>query len=176
VVEWVIGVVCLGVVASMWWSSVPVLSDVWVGVGCGCGYWYGVVVFGVDIVCGSVVWGRGVDVVGGRCAGGGWVGVAVRWGGGGVVHMVVGIVVGGGLVRGSGGCVVVGVSSMFRDYLLPSIFPSAAIQAIGPAKVYFPRVVQSGSRSLQSSYLLCPQFAACSGQPTGIPLAYFYIP
>jgi hypothetical protein len=92
------------------------------------------------------------------------------------VHMVGGIVIGGGLVRCSSGCVLVGVSSVFRYYLLPLIFPSADIQAIGPAKVYFPRVVQSSLRSLQSSYPLCPQFAACSGQPTGKPLAYSYIP
>ena len=175
-VEWAVGVVYFGVVASVWWSSVPVNFTVCVGIGCGCGCWYGVVVFGVDVACGMVVWGRGVDVVGGRCAGGGWVGVAVRWGGGGVVHMVVGIFVAGGLVRGAGWCGVVGGSSMFRECLLPSIFPNAAIQAICLAKVYFLRVVQSCSRSLQSSYLLCPQLAACSGQPTCIPLACFYIP
>jgi hypothetical protein len=127
----------------VWWSSVPVNFTVWVGIGCGCGCWYGVVVFGVDVACGMVVWGRGVDVCGGRASGDVRVDVAVRWGGGGAVHMVVDIVVGGGLVRGAGGGVVVGVSSMFRDYLLPSIFPSAAVQMFGPAKVCFPLVVQS---------------------------------
>jgi hypothetical protein len=176
VVEWAVGVVCFGVVATVWWSSVPVNFTMWVGIGCGCGCWYGVVVFGVDGACGMVVWGHGVGVVGGRGAGGGWVGVAVRWGGGGVVHMVVGIFVAGGLVRGAGWCGVVGGSSMFRECLLPSIFPNAAIQAICLAKVYFLRVVQSCSRSLQSSYLLCPQLAACSGLPTCILLACFYIP
>jgi hypothetical protein len=175
-VEWVVGVVCFGVVATVWWSSVPVNFTMWVGIGCGCGCWYGVVVFGVDGACGMVVWGHGVGVVGGRGAGGGWVGVAVRWGGGGVVHMVVGIFVAGGLVRGAGWCGVVGGSSMFRECLLPSIFPNVAIQAICLAKVYFLRVVQSCSRSLQSSYLLCPQLAACSGLPTCILLACFYIP
>jgi hypothetical protein len=81
--------------------------------------------------------------------------VAVHCGRGGVVHMVGDIVVGGGLVRCSGGCGVVGVSSVFRAYLLPLKFPSAAIQAIGPAKVCFPLVVQSSLHFSQSSYPLC---------------------
>jgi hypothetical protein len=155
VVDWAGGVVCFGVAASVWWSSVPVDFAMWMEIGCGCDCWSGVVVFGVDSACGMVVWGRGVGVVGGRCAGGGWVGVAVRCGMGGVVHMVGYNVVGGGLVRCSGGCGVVGVSSVFREYLLPLKFPSAAIQAIGPAKVCFPRVVQSSLHSSQSSYPLC---------------------
>ena len=172
----VVGMVCCGVVGSVWWSSVPVANVVWVGGGYGCGGWVGIAVFGVGIACGSVVWGRGVDLFGGMVAGDMWWEVAVRWGGGGVVHMVVGIFVAGGLVRGAGWCGVVGGSSMFRECLLPSIFHNVAIQAICLAKVYFLRVVQSCSRSLQSSYLLCPQLAACSGQPTCIPLACFYIP
>jgi hypothetical protein len=142
-VEWIVGVVYVGVVASVGWSSVPVISVVWAGIGCGCGCWYCEVVFDADISCGSVVWGRGVDVFGGRVSGDMWLDVAVRWGGGGVVHMVVDGVVGGGLVRGAGGCGVVGVSSVFRDYLLPSVSPSAAILAFGPARVGFPQVVQS---------------------------------
>jgi hypothetical protein len=147
VVGLVVGMVCFGVVGSVWWSSVPVANVVCVGGGCGCGGWVGIVVFCVGIGCGIVVCGRGVDVVGDRVSGGVWGEFAGRWGGGGAVYMVVDIVADGGLVRGAGGGVVVGVSSVFRDYLLPSISPSVSILAFGPARVCFPQAVQFCSNS-----------------------------
>ena len=74
----------------------------------------------------------GDDIIGGV-----HVVVGIRWGGGGVVRMVVDGVGGGGLVRGAGGCGMVGGSSVFRGYLLPSVSPSAAILAFGLARVGF---------------------------------------
>jgi hypothetical protein len=135
------------VVESVGWSSVPVISVVCAGSGFGGDCWYGVVVCDADVSCGSVVWGRGVDLCGGMDAGDMWWEVAVRWGGGGVVHMVVGGVGGGGLVCCVGGCGVVGVSTVFRGYLLPSVSPSAYILAFGPARVGSPQVVQSNFNS-----------------------------
>ncbi len=146
-VEWIVGVVFVGVVESVGWSSVPVISVVRAGGGFGGGCWYGVVVCDASVSCGSVVGGRGLDVCGGMDAGDMWLAGAVRWGGGGVVHMVVGGVCGGGLVRCVGGCGVVGVSTVFRGYLLPSVSPSAYILAFGPARVGSPQVVQSNLNS-----------------------------
>jgi hypothetical protein len=146
-VEWTAGVVFAEVVESVGWSSVPVISVVCAGSGFGGDCWYGVVVCDAGISCGSVVWGRGVDLFGGMVAGDmGWE-VAVRGCGGGVVHMVVDVVGGGGLVRCAGGCGVVGVSSVFRGYLLPSVSPSAGILACGPARVCFLPVVRSNFNS-----------------------------
>jgi hypothetical protein len=153
-VEWTVGVVFVEVVESVGWSSVPVNWVVCAGSGFGGGCWRGVVVCDADISGSSVVGGRGVDLCGGMGAGDTWWEIAVRWGDGGVVHMVVGGVCGGGLVRCVGGCGVVGVSTVFRGCLLPSVSPSAYILAFGPARVCSPQVIQSNFGSLLSSYLL----------------------
>ena len=71
----------------------------------------------------------------------------MRWGGCGVVHMVVGGGCGGRLVRCVGGNGVVGVSTVFRGHLLPSVSPSAYILVFCPARVGSPQVVQSNFNS-----------------------------
>jgi hypothetical protein len=50
--------VVVGVVVSVWWSSVPVNAIVAGGFFGGCGLWMGVVVY-VGVVDGGVVGGRG---------------------------------------------------------------------------------------------------------------------
>jgi hypothetical protein len=119
VVGVVTGVAYFGVVVLEWWSSVPVTDVAVGGCVCGCGRWSGIVVGVVGIGNDGVVGGRGVVVGGGDVAVGVTVVVGRRWGGGGAVRMVVDVVAGGGLVCGVGGGVVVGVSSVLRDFQLP---------------------------------------------------------
>jgi hypothetical protein len=57
------------------------------------------------------------------------------------VRMVVDDVVGDGLVYGGGGGVVVGVSSMWRDFLLLSVALDVLDLAIVPARYCFLRVI-----------------------------------
>jgi hypothetical protein len=81
-------VVFVGVVVSVWWSSVPVNVVVAGGCYCGCGVCFGGVIC-VGDVDGGVAGVRGFGVAGSGVAGGVCIVVGRRLGGGGVGGMVV---------------------------------------------------------------------------------------
>jgi hypothetical protein len=147
-------VVVGGMVGSVLWSSVPVIAAVVVGCAGGCGLWMGVV------VCGGNVDGGGAGVRGCGGVGGSVIGVVcnvlgMRWGGGGVVHKVVDGVVGGGLVCIAGGGVVVGVSSMFWDFLLLLVSLGVSIPESCPAIFCSHLLIRSFVGFWQPSCPLC---------------------
>ncbi len=143
-----------GMGGSVRWSSVPVIVAVVVGCSGGCGLWVGVV------VCGGDVDGGGAGVRGCGGVGGSAIGVVcgvvgMRWGGGGVERMVVDGVVGGGLVCIAGGGVVVGVSSMLRDFLLLLVSLSVPIPVSYPAIFCSHLLIRSFVGFWQPSCPLC---------------------